>query len=392
MGGTAEAGQSGDSISRDTDPLRVSAPTPSVPPASPPRHTLDDAEWADPQYRKTRGTNRKPRNPSPPPSAPSRSPVSVRGIPRIIPFNPSPEQIHDVLNDIVSPYASLADVAANNNTTVHALSAWIALAETQTMLDQIEQAAYRRARVSAACLLTDAVNSLSFTLRAHVDAESNEPLGRSTEALHIRQRQRTDARKASWLLYRIARAYPAIPIDPTTLRFIHTLKRERDASPVPSRSAPDHSRVPLVPGSDAQRQEPEPVPMDTTSPSRVACLHEVQACAEPTGANNRDASSSHRTANVSERMSESPSQPVDPAGALQDLPPASSPKDDADSQVQACSDEHTCAQSASSPSPDSPHGCASAAMPPDSASSPSIPLPLCPSAPSPQPPSRAPPG
>ena len=288
--------------SADTDPPRVSAP--SAPCCSPPRHTLDDAEWADPQYRTPRGSSRKSRGSSPanstcPTDPPRVTPphVTVRGIPRTIPFNPSPEQLHDVLNDIVSPYASLVDVAANNNTTVHALSAWIALSETQAMLDQIEQAAYRRARVSAACLLTDAVNSLSFTLRAHVDAESNEPLGRSTEALHIRQRQRTDARKASWLLYRIARAYPAIPIDPNTLRFIHTLKRERDeqlSHRTPRVSERTASRVPLVP---AERSEVEPVHHAHNSPADA--LHDL-----PLASSLHDDADS--TANVSERTTSSP--------------------------------------------------------------------------------------
>ncbi|MBX3366718.1 MAG: hypothetical protein KF912_05320, partial [Phycisphaeraceae bacterium] len=94
-------------------------------------------------------------------------------------------------------------------------------------------------------------------------------------------------------------------------------------------------RVPLVPG---EHSEPEPVLDESRSPSRTT--------------NTRERTSSTPGSQL-------PNQPVHPAGALHDLPPASSLKDDADSRV-------------------------------ETSSTPSAPLPLRPSDPSPSPSDPAP--
>ncbi|MBX3360157.1 MAG: hypothetical protein KF705_01765 [Phycisphaeraceae bacterium] len=207
-------------------------------------------------------------------------------------------------------------VARQFNLSLAALTIWLARPDIQARVREMETGASTHTRLASSLNLSSAVRVLVRILDDfHALARSKpDPATHLSDLDYIRASER--ARKAAYHLYRLSRV---VPIDAARLALarVHSV------------------RVPLVPG---QHSEPEPVLDESRSPSRTT--------------NTRD-----RTASTP--GSQLPSQPVHPAGALHDLPPASSLKDDADYRV-------------------------------ETSSSPSAPLPLRPSDPSPSPSDPAP--
>ncbi|QYK47098.1 MAG: hypothetical protein KF838_09920 [Phycisphaeraceae bacterium] len=228
----------------------------------------------------------------------------------------TPSLSHSVTESLLialaDPDASLNSVARQFNISLAALTIWLARPEIQARVREMETGASTHTRLASSLNLSSAVRVLVRILDDfHALARSKpDPTTHLSDLDYIRASER--ARKAAYHLYRLSRI---VPIDAAHLALarVHFV------------------RVPLVPG---QHSEPEPVLDESRSPSRTTNTRE-------------------RTASTP--GSQLPSQPVHPAGALHDLPTASSLKEDADSRV-------------------------------ETSSSPPAPLPLRPSDPSPSPP------
>jgi hypothetical protein len=91
----------------------------------------------------------------------------------------------------------------------------------------MESACYRHARMAAAHSLPEAVKALTLILNCASEAEASIPIPREPRGILLRERARTNTRKAAWLLYRISRSHPAIPIDPATRLKLEEARLER---------------------------------------------------------------------------------------------------------------------------------------------------------------------
>src|SRR5882724_6290760 len=138
-------------------------------------------------------------------------------------FAPKDDQVPLILEHLNSPFASLDDVAASNNTNVAALSAWLMTDEIQEHQRTTDAAAIHRARSLAARQLHTAVNLLTFIIEASVEEERTAPplndelkpppyatskVNPPRRAL-VRLRARDTARKSVELLLVITRLNPA---------------------------------------------------------------------------------------------------------------------------------------------------------------------------------------
>jgi hypothetical protein len=272
---------------------------------------------------------------------------------------------------------------------------WLNLPETRDVLALRESAAYAHARHVAALNIGHAVETVASIVR---DYNTTRP---EREAQHRKSpgsahRAATNARKAAWLLLQFARIVPVNEAD---------LRR---ATGCLSASAKNTTSTPSRAHRTASVNERMSDTLDGNVSERSSSDSDSRAtgCLSASANDTKPApSSAHRTAIVSERMSASseasvsertsssrsslPSPTLHSASVLLDLPLASalkadansplasSLKDDANSpsslkadanpprvaclhEVQACSEDLT-----SSLTPNSPHGCSRAAMPPD---------------------------
>jgi hypothetical protein len=216
-----------------------------------------------------------------PSQTPSNHPEPPSG-PPFPPFRPDPAKLEQLLQSLLSPYASLSDVAANNDTTLAALTTWMAMPESQTLLDQVESAGYRRARMAGSNLLTDAVNSLSCALRGHVEIETRHYAQLDYFKIRIYERARVNARKAAWLLYRISRSHPALPIDPATQLKLEEARLERARLKAESR-AESRAQLKHEPRADYKAQSaPESPPPSPSLRSTPSLRHSVTESLPPT--------------------------------------------------------------------------------------------------------------
>jgi hypothetical protein len=81
--------------------------------------------------------------------------------------------------------------------------------------------------MAAAHSLPEAVKALTLILNCASEAEASIPIPREDRGILIRERSRTNTRKAAWLLYRISRSHPAIPIDLATRIKLEEARTER---------------------------------------------------------------------------------------------------------------------------------------------------------------------
>jgi hypothetical protein len=327
---------------------RVSDPTPAPTPDTP-----DDAPDGSPLHTAcstcahSNGAPATPREPTPSPTT-----VSIRGHTYNVHFDPSPEETHAVIASVVDPYTSLDEAASRHDTTLVALTLWLSRPEIQALLTSIESVACTRARVSAATFLPDAVNSLSFTLRAHVHAETNELCGRSPEALNARQRQRTDARKAAYALLRIARIHPTPP---------------SSAPPAPKAPNPSSDPTPNPSGPAPTRTPSDTSRADADRRALEALLRDARAA---------ESTSSAPGGTVLQSGDGAPLGSACPAGALRELPIASDLKSNANSPARPSASSASSAFNSSSRSSRSSRSTSSprsSALPADSAVSSSSP-------------------
>ncbi len=344
------------------------------------------------------------------PSAPSSFDLPGADFPTV------PAHLHNrILSELCHPGSSLISVARNNNVDLAVLAMWLTEPETREKMLAIEKGGYAHTRMAASVTLASTVNVLHTIIedytqaRAHAKylltqerlapaASRHDPLppspyhahpdrsflpgeailaDTSLKAQRLELRRAEGVRRASLHLYRLSRIVPV-----------------------------DDSKLACATGCLSTSAN-----ISNTSPAyRTASVSERVTASDRTASVSEPVTASERSANVSERTSSSgsslPSQPVHPAGALQDLPLAAGLKPDANSpsalkadahsrvaclhEVQACSAN----LSASATTGDS-DGSSRAAMPPDARipwrRTSSSPSPLIPSAPSPPSPVPRPP-
>src|SRR6185295_1074636 len=76
------------------------------------------------------------------PSVP-KSPLSVASPP----FSPTADQLAQIMRDLTDPFLSFTDIADGNNTTVNALSAFLARPDMQQEIKDLENNIAARARI-----------------------------------------------------------------------------------------------------------------------------------------------------------------------------------------------------------------------------------------------------
>ncbi len=282
-------------------------------------------------------------------------------------FAPSPEAESILLQQLASPESSLTYLARINGTTVDALSLWMARPDIMEKCRAIVTAGMMQTKMVVATRLNMCVKGLISIVAAAVEADTHTPAPIAFHDRRLREQQRRNSIRAITLILRCGTYDPFTPTRPP---------RDRNAadplpiahSPLPSPADPRLISNPKT-WADlkdliAQRDADHAATKRVADSSRVACLHEVQACASPsTGPAHAGASAAmplDRTANVSERISSSesllPRQPVQwgAAGALPDLPLASALKADANSTAWpsvALRGEHSSPSASAAPAP-----------------------------------------
>ncbi|MBX3368408.1 MAG: hypothetical protein KF912_13935 [Phycisphaeraceae bacterium] len=423
LGGSALGGQSGGSA-----PPRATRPTASAPPPSAPPSLC-------------------PSDPSPSPSAPSASsssssPPRHSAALRVESSSSDdsliPAHLHSpILSALCHPGSSLCSVARDFRIAVDILAMWLTEPDTREKMLAIEKGGCAHTRMAASVTLASTVGVLQTIIddytqaRAHArqlraqhehlapGASRYDPLppshlnahparsflpgeailgDTSLQAQRIELRRADGARRACHHLYRLSRI---LPIDDSKLALAACLKPDANSrvaclhevqacSEDLSTSAPTDFPHGCSVGGAAMPPDQLNSSLSPSSPDRSTLRHsapsETSAFSSPRDVASRGSSPGRRAAGYHDLLHGSSIKP--------DANSASSLKADADSvaclhEVQACSDELP-----PKTSPIEPHGCAvgGAAMPPDQPTTsdpPSAPFPS-PSAPPPSPPAPVP--
>ncbi len=123
-------------------------------------------------------------------------------------FNPTPDQLDDLLDDLSSPDLSLRDLARRFNTTIEAFSAWLYSGPARPFLEHSFHAATLRTRLAATHSLPSAVQALVTSLQDFVDESHKVTLRASLDTMPLREGRRASARRAAHLLHRLANFTP----------------------------------------------------------------------------------------------------------------------------------------------------------------------------------------
>ncbi|MCC6427256.1 MAG: hypothetical protein IT435_10605 [Phycisphaerales bacterium] len=179
------------------------------------------------------------------------------------PFNPTPEVENQVLTQLADPTHSLLSIAHANNTTLKALTLWLAKPQIAALANQIHTAAAHKAQLSAAIQLPRAIPSILITISAYQSEEMNVPLDHSRTGLNARARQRYASLRAIHYLLRIANYKPP-HMRPTRSHSEHVTSL---GAPGFSRGSQDHhpSHIPLS-QSTLEPTSSAPPPPSTSSP------------------------------------------------------------------------------------------------------------------------------
>jgi hypothetical protein len=148
-------------------------------------------------------------------------------------FNPDPTLTDKILKSFFDDHASLADIAGRADTTLDALTAWLARPDILARTRNFESACAVRLRITALNRLHHAVDACTIILQEFKDSACHEAAiqqGRGgSPSEHIR-RDRETARKASQLMLRFA------TFDPTRPRSTHrnprALRERTGAAPL----------------------------------------------------------------------------------------------------------------------------------------------------------------
>ncbi len=164
-------------------------------------------------------------------------------------FNPDPATSDAILQSIAADYSlSLTDFAAQHNTTIEALTAWLTREDIDERLSAIESACARRARLTAANHLPAVAHVAKQALEEASDVLRLPPDYRTQHSIALRIRATESARKAAALLLRIANFTPgprrvrhhAAPMSPrvTPLSATSTATPTESSQGVPTAATP----------------------------------------------------------------------------------------------------------------------------------------------------------
>lgn len=126
-------------------------------------------------------------------------------------FDPPPEIANQIFSALLNPYFSFANTASEHNTTLEALSAWLARPDIAERIDNLTGALASRLRLITVDRLHHAVDACTIILQEYKDAACHEAgirEGRAGSADEHNRRDRETARKTSILMLRFARFDP----------------------------------------------------------------------------------------------------------------------------------------------------------------------------------------
>lgn len=203
----------------------------------------------------------------------------------LVPLLPPPSLADKILDDLSSPHFSLAVVAQMHGLSLAGILAWLNLPETREQLALRESAAYAHTRHVAALNMEHAVQTAASIVRDYnTSRPEREAQDRKTPG--SAHRASVHARKAAWLLYRFSRITPVNEADlrhaagcvPASAKRANGCDVGGHTSA--NKIAATNVRVPLVPDSDAQRLESEPVRSDSDSQPTTHAAESVQHASE----------------------------------------------------------------------------------------------------------------
>jgi hypothetical protein len=238
------------------------------------------------------------------PSAPSASDLPGADFPTV------PAHLHNrILSDLCHPGSSLISVARDNGVDLAVLAMWLTEPETREKMLAIEKGGYAHTRMAASVTLASTVNVLHTIIQDYTEAHAHarqlraherlapvasrhDPLppshfnahpdrsflpgeailaDTSLQAQRLELRRAEGVRRASLHLYRLSRI---VPVDDSKLALAAS-HRTANVSERISSDSDGHATGCL--SASANNGE---VRNDDANSTRVACLHEVQACSE----------------------------------------------------------------------------------------------------------------
>ncbi len=179
------------------------------------------------------------------------------------PFNPDPATTDALLQSIAADYSlSLTDIAAQHNTTIEALTAWLTRDDIDERLTAIESACARRARLTAANHLPAVAHVAKQALEEASDVLRLPPDYRTQHSIALRIRATESARKAAALLLRIANFTPG----PRRVRY-HSTPTSPGLTPPPAPSFEPRAEIEPTTSPTAPRAESAPSAPSAATPT-----------------------------------------------------------------------------------------------------------------------------
>lgn len=208
-------------------------------------------------------------------------------------FAPDPLVADRVLDALADPDITLRDVANSFDTSIEALTLWMARPDIAARIAAIQAAAVTRVRLIATNFLASAVSTLLSVIddyREHISRQPVRPTDSHAVAEH--RRARDGARRSIQLLNRIARLplphsdglAAAMPTAPAALRAANAPSARRDI-PAPAESCAATPATPPTPATPASPLTPStpnsPIITDAPPPPATVSAPAASSTAPP---------------------------------------------------------------------------------------------------------------
>ncbi len=187
-------------------------------------------------------------------------------------FNPAPERTLLLIDELLDPDLSLREVASRHNTSLAALSLWIASDETSQTLDALRSGFCDRIRTIAAANIAPTITTLNRLLKSYNATDL------STLTLAERERTHAVALRAASLFFRITTLrptrippprIPAAASHPASHTHAPRYASPLYATPTPAASAPLAQALIAAPQESPIAESPQPHP--AAIPPEVPC-------------------------------------------------------------------------------------------------------------------------